>query len=431
MNNNQNQNETKTIKIDSLNINGEGITILENIKYCINGVLPGEEVKINIEHKKNNFVRGSINKIISNSSQRILPPCKYYGKCGGCNFQFVNYDNSLQIKKQILQNYFKDLYDKDIKINSSKNCFNYRNKASFYVKNGKIGFQKENTNEIVEINECLILNPLINRTLKILKAWVQNNINEQINYIVVRTIEQKLTIVVVCKKRVKNINDLVNGLKNELFEGNFGVYLNINNDKNKIMSNNFIYIYGLKLLETSFEKLKYYIHPNSFMQVNDEIKNQLYLTILENIKDNEIVIEGYSGSGLLSALMSTKAKKVFAVEINKNSTIDANKVKEANNLYNLENINGDCKDIIPKILQEYPDATFVIDPARSGCDIKTLTALKQSNVNKIIYISCNPYSLKQNIVFLGQNYKIKELQIFDMFPQTFHMEVFAYIERIN
>ncbi len=166
------------------------------------------------------------------------------------------------------------------------------------------------------------------------------------------------------------------------------------------------------------------------MQVNDDVKNNLYNEVLNNIHSSNVVIEGYSGAGLLSALISTKAQKVFAVEINKHATQDANNVKQQNSLSNLQNINGDCSIVLPKLIEKYPNAVFVIDPARNGCDKKTLQAVKNSNIKKIIYISCNPYTLKQNIVFLGDSYKITKLQLFDMFPQTFHIETLAVIEKI-
>ncbi len=426
----QKLNKIIDIKIDNLNINGEGITMLENTKVCVKNVLPKEEVSIEIQNQKNNFVSGKLISINSPSKNRITPPCPYYNKCGGCNFQFVESYNGLNIKKQIIADYFKNLYNKTITVTKSKNSFNYRNKASFFVSNGKVGFQKENTNEVVEIDQCLILNPTINTVLQVLKQWLKTYNQTSISHFVVRTLNDKTSVVVVAKRRVNNLSNLIDGLKNTLLEGNFGLYINLNANKHKILSENYVHIYGLKLLETNFKNIKYFVHPNSFMQVNDDVKNNLYNEVLNNIHSSNVVIEGYSGAGLLSALISTKAQKVFAVEINKHATQDANNVKQQNSLSNLQNINGDCSIVLPKLIEKYPNAVFVIDPARNGCDKKTLQAVKNSNIKKIIYISCNPYTLKQNIVFLGDSYKITKLQLFDMFPQTFHIETLAVIEKI-
>lgn len=420
-------NKLDNIKIGYININGEGIGFKDNKKVCVKNVLEGEEVCVNIKSQKNLFLNCELVKINKPSSIRITPPCKYYNNCGGCDFQFINYSNSLKIKKQILSNYFSDLYSKDIEVIASNNNFNYRNKASFFVSNGKIGFQKENSNEIVEIDNCLVVNPLINEAFLIFKKWILEDKPKDVTHIVIRVLNNKLMFVVVCKTKINNFQNLISGLKNVFLEGNFGLYENINTQSNKILSNNFIHIYGLETLETICGKIRYFIHPNSFMQINDDIKNKLYQEVLNNIDSSEIVIEGYSGAGLLSALISTKAKKVFAVEINKFASQDAEKVKKQNKITNLENINGDCKDVLKEIIKKYENATFVIDPARSGCDMETLKAIEQSNIKKIIYISCNPYTLKQNIVYLKDKYKIENMKMFDMFPQTSHTETLTIL----
>lgn len=421
--------ETKQIRIEFININGEGICNQDNIKYCVKNVLPQEDVTIKKTYEKNNFVSGEVVSINSPSKLRISPPCPYYNKCGGCNFQFVKSDDGLNIKKQILSSYFSSIYNGDISIFPSKNCYNYRNKASFFVSGKKVGFQKENSNEVVEIDNCLLLNPIINKVLIVLKQWIKAYSNSGVTHFVVRVLNSKTSVVVVSKSDVNNLSNLVKGLKNALLDGNFGLYVNKNSSKNKILSENYTHIYGLKQLETNYQNIKYFVHPNAFMQVNDDVKNLLYLSVLDNINSNDIVIEGYSGAGLLSALISKKANKVFAVEINKQASMNAEEVKRQNNLTNLTNVNGDCSIELTKLISKYKNAVFVIDPARSGCDNKTLQAVKNSGVKKIIYISCNPYTLKQNIVFLGDSYKITKMQIFDMFPQTFHMETLVVLER--
>ena len=124
---------------------------------------------------------------------------------------------------------------------------------------------------------------------------------------------------------------------------------------------------------------------------------RLYKTVQNEIKD-EVVIEGYSGAGLLSGILCKTAKHVIGVEINKNATKNANKLKEANALSNLQNINGDCKNVLPVLAKQYKNAVFVVDPPRSGCDQNTLQAIIDNNISKVVYVSCNPYTLKQNIV---------------------------------
>lgn len=417
----------ETLKIESLNINGEGISFKDSIKYCVKGVLCEEIVKATPFFKKKNFINAELKQIISPNKNRISPPCPYYNKCGGCDFQFVDANFGLEIKKEIIKNYFSALYNKEIIAHPSGKNFNYRNKVSFFVKDGKVGLQKEETNNIVEIDNCLLLAPLLNKVLIILKEWASDNRTEPITHFVVRTLNEKIIVTVVSKKMPKNLDKLISGMKNAFLEANFGLYVNLNNSEDIILSDNFLHVFGLKNLNNKENNIKFSIHPHSFLQVNDDIRKKLFNNVLSKISSTETLIEGFSGAGLLSAMLTKKAKKVIGVEINKNATANANKIKEENNLNNLENINGDCKKILPLLIKEHPNATFIVDPPRSGVDNDTLQKIKQAKIKRIIYISCNPYTLKQNIVYLSDSYDVESLEIFDMFPQTFHIESLAVL----
>lgn len=419
----KNNDNQLNLKIENLNINGEGVSFCEDKKISVKYVLPNEEVLCESVFNKKNYIKAKLNKIIKPSKLRKNAPCPYYEKCGGCDFQHLSYEDSVLVKKEIIKNYFSDIFNKELSFISSDKYFDYRNKASFLVKGNKIGFQQEGSNNLVEINKCLISNDKINLVLKITKEWLTNYKNPLVNHLVVRVLNENIIVTLVVSGMPNNIEAFKVLLSNNL-HSTYGLYLNFNKSKDKILSENWKHVCGLKELNDSFNNIKYSVHPYSFMQVNNCVRNKLYNKVLEYIKD-EIVIEGYSGVGLLTAILSTKAKKVIGIEINKKATENANRIKKENNILNIENINGDCKNELPKLIEKYKTATFVIDPPRSGCDIKTLQSLKESGIQNIIYISCNPYTLKQNLKFLNDKYKIDELSIYDMFPQTLSCELLA------
>lgn len=419
------------VKIEEVNINGEGFCFLDDkTKVCVKRVLPQEEVLAEKTYKKNNFINATLKEVLVKSDLRVKAKCPYYNLCGGCDYQHLQSKEALKQKRDIIAKYFFDLYSGEIKTNKSELDFNYRNKASFYVFNNKVGFQKENSNKLIEIDNCLLLDPIINKTLKIFKDWLSKNNTRDINHIVVRTLNKKLIITLVVERTPINLDKLLKVFNDNFLPNTYGVYLNFNKQKHIILSDKWQHIFGLKYLEDEFEDIKYNVHPYSFLQVNNKVKNDIYKYVLQKI-DNQIVIEGYSGAGLLSAILSKKAKKVIGVEINKNATKDADNIKNLNNINNLENINGDCKSVLPDLAKKYSNAVFVIDPPRSGCDEKTLTAIKENNINKVVYISCNPYTLKQNVKFLSDKYKITDFEIFDMFPQTSNIESVVCLEKIE
>lgn len=430
-----NNKQEYSIKIENININGEGVSYINNKKVCVKNVLPNEEVIVQEESNKGDFVFANLKEVKTKNGKRKEPSCPYFSVCGGCDFQMLIVSDALYLKQEILTNYFKDLYSGTIKLNFSPKSFNYRNKVVFAVNKNKIGLVKEKTNKIVEISNCLIANNEINKIYNIVKNYIKNNNdNGNVIYVVVRSINNKSIITFVCKKlKLMNQQNLILLLQKEYgtsLEDSVGIYINLKSQKKEILSNNYKHIMGLEYLVDNYENIYFNVHPHSFLQVNNEVRDFLYKRATDFVKD-EIVIEGYSGIGILSAILSKNAKKVYSVELNHQATKDANILMADNKIKNVININGNCKDVLPKLIKENKKAMFVIDPPRSGCDGETLKALIDNNIQKILYISCNAYTLKQNLVYLKDYYIVKEMEIFDMFPNTSQVETMVYLERKN
>jgi len=435
---NKKESETKNllksqikVSIDSLNINGEGVANFNNKKVCVSGVLPKEEVLCEVETEKPTFLGCKKIDILKCNPNRIKPKCPYSGVCGGCDLDFIDYDNSASLKQKIIKDYFIDFYDGQVEFVKSDNCIGYRNKVSFFIFDKKLGFKQKFSNKIVEIDKCLLANKNINNIIDKLKESLTFIKSSLLTHIVVRNVDDKLILSYVFKKynkdtflklkqfaldKFKNIQDKV------------GVYININNIKSQILGDDWYHVFGLKYHKIKIQKDEVDVHPYSFLQVNSFIMNKIYNNVLLEVED-KVVIEGYSGVGIMSLMLSKKAKEVYSVEINKQSFLTAQKLKQDNNIVNLTNINDSCANVLPNLVEQNPNSIFLIDPPRSGCDVKTLEALNRSNINKIIYISCNPYTLKQNIGFLKNNYKIKKITAYDMFPNTSHIETVVVLQK--
>lgn len=426
--------------IDRLNINGEGVCNLNDKKYCTKGVLPKEEVLVDILWEKKNFCQCALNEVVTPSSARVVPICPYATSCGGCDMMHASYPQSIDIKKEIIANYFSQLYNGKIDVFCGKNTLNYRNKVSFRVKNAQIGLQRESSNDIVEISSCLVAKDEINKILIIFRQYVADIIKKygkdseeyrdvlSINHVVVRVLDRNVMITLVCDRSISRLDNFIELLKKE-YEEYFGLYININKSSAKeILSDKWQYVCGRAYLEMQLEGYKFAIYPHSFMQVNNDVRDAMYDYVLDNV-NGENVVEGYSGAGILSVYLSKKASYITAVEINKDAFRSANRAKTANNIENLENINGDFSTVFPSLCDKNSSITLVVDPPRSGLSAAVLDAIKENSPNKIIYISCSPYSLRQNIVYLNDLYKIDKLKIFDMFPQTSKIECVAILEK--
>ena len=327
---------------------------------------------------------------------------------------------------------------------ASENVYGYRNKIALPVVQGEngavIGLYKVASHNIVEIDDCLIQKPFTKKLIAIFKEYFKNNnitgFNEetksgQVKHIVARQIQNKMLITIVATtKNLPNLNTLYETLKNEFSE--IGLNININNlNNNVILTNTFFHVAGFSELELTECGIKVNVNANSFYQVNDYIKTKIYERVCQLVGENGVVIDAYSGAGLLTAILSKSAKQVYGVEIVEAATKNANDLIKQNGITNVKNINGDCAKVVPELVNTLKtNATVVLDPPRKGCDAKVLNAIVNSNAEKIIYVSCNPATLARDLGFIlkSEKYVLTQVTPFDMFPQTKHVETVACLK---
>ncbi len=165
---------------------------------------------------------------------------------------------------------------------------------------------------------------------------------------------------------------------------------------------------------------------DAFRQVNDMVAESLYEEVLEKT-EGRVVLNAYSGAGVLSGLLAKKAKKVYGIELSKSAHYAAESLKALNHLDNLENICGFAEREIHAIEDTLDFA--VVDPPRAGCDKDFLEAILINNVASLIYISCNPSTLVRDLKILSDKYEISSVKIFDMFPRTANMETLVLLRQ--
>ena len=379
--------------IEKMDNQARGITYYNDKIVFVNNALPNEDVEIKIILDKKRYSAASVTKYNKISVKRIKPKCKYYGICGGCQLEHINYQDELEYKKNYLNDIFKVL---DIKIDKivSDNDYEYRNKVTLKVDNNKIGYNKLNSNEIISIDKCLIADELINEKIKYLKYIDKNKINE----IIIKVFDNKVMLVLNGDNNI-NISELINHFDT--------IYIN-----DKLVSGN-------KIIAT-INSIKYYIAPNSFFQVNNSIAEKMFNYIKDICKKNNAsrVIDLYCGCGSISLIIANIVDYVYGVEVNKQSIIDANENKLLNNISNVE-FKRDTTDNIENISRF---DTMIIDPPRSGLSKKIIDKIISSNIKNIIYVSCDPITLRRDLLLLKDKYNINNITTFDMFPNTYHVE---------
>ena len=376
---------------------GNGITRIDNFVVFVPYALKNEKVSIRITKINKRFATGKIEKIITKSDRRECVKCKSFNECGGCSFLHLSFFE--EKKKKI--DFINKLFNTDIKKILTNNEYNYRNKATFHVKDGKVGYYSENTNDLVEFDYCLLLDNRINEIYNTLKNMKLCDISE----VVIRT--SKSSVMVIFKGEIEEFDyeDLVNSIKID------SIYLN-----NKL-------IYGSAYIIEELGSIKYSIYPNAFFQVNTENMKIMYDKVKEYAGSGDKLLDLYCGTGTIGIYLKDNFREVTGIEVNKEAILNANINRGLNNLTGINFICGDAS-----IAKNNNYDVIVVDPTRSGLSKKVIDFLNKSNAKSIVYVSCNPKTLKRDLDLLDK-YKMTKLECINMFNKTKHCEVITALER--
>lgn len=400
------------VKIIRYNNEGEGVAIFNDLVIFVPGVIVSEEVKIKIVDIKKNYARGEVIKILIPSTERRIPVCPFYNECGSCNLMHIDYNEQLDFKKKKVEDIFKKVSNIDVevkKINSFNNL-HYRNKVVLRVSEDKIGYYKEKTNTLVDINECLICDELINDIIRRIRTFIKDNKNHKIKEVMIRVAREE---VLLC---FDNLNkNYIDDIK-DIFKDVTSLYIN---DE---------LILGISSINQKILDLVFDISPKSFFQVNTLTASKLFEYALKDVNDKNICVDLYSGTGTITMLLSKKARRVIGIEVVKDAVKDAENNLLLNGIDNVEFKLGRVEDLIDE-LKDLNIDTLVMDPPRSGSDKRSLRSLLKFKPKEIIYISCNPITLARDYNVIKNLYEIKEIQLFDMFPNTTHVETVMVLEK--
>lgn len=391
--------------VDRLNHQGKGICLVDSRVVFVSDCLPGERVKIKIDHVSKKFVSGVVIDRLSDSSSRVYVKCPYYSSCGGCDIMHMSYSFQHDFKFNKVTDIIRKFVHEHIKINEVvyDEQFYYRNKATFHIKDG-IGFYKDKTYDLIDIDKCLISSIEINNVLSVLKKMNLNNIES----VVVRSSHFDKSVMVIFSV-VGNVDEgyLIDSLKDIVSS----IY--IKKDKYKL-------IYGSEYIIDKIGDLKFVISPDSFFQVNTSMAYKLYSKVRDyagNLDDSN-VLDLYCGTGTIGLFVG--GKSLVGVEINESAIHDANINKDLNNISNCKFICGDSGKVLKGLDKNFD--VVIVDPPRSGLSPLSINEVISVGANRVVYVSCDPVTLARDLNIFKEFYDIKEISLFDLFPNTNHVE---------
>jgi 23S rRNA (uracil1939-C5)-methyltransferase len=457
--------EELSVKIENVAFGGKGICRIDDYVIFVSNTIPGDEVKIRITKRKTGYGEGRLLKVLKPSPIRQDAPCQYFEWCGGCTWQNVNYEQQLKFKWNHVKESIERIADiKDINVPkpiASEKNWAYRNKMEFSFadrrwllphelgnmeieKSFALGLHVPGTfDKIISVDECLLQSNTANEILKYTQMYCkENNLQPYgirsheglLRFLVIKESSFSGDImvnIVTSKKNSKALKVLAEELSVK-FPQIKSIINTINDRKAQIaFGEEEIVLYGDAFISDKLFDKMYKISANSFFQTNTAQAEKLYKIVLDYaaVNEKDTVWDLYCGTGTITILLAEKAKHVYGLELVERAVLDANKNSTEFGIQNVEFILGDILDEKSKIKNK--PSVIVVDPPRSGLHPKVAVFLNESDAEKIVYVSCNPTTMARDIKIIKQNYKLTKIQPVDMFPQTYHIETVALLERKN
>lgn len=451
------KNEEYIVDIIDNGYEGEGIAKINDYIIFIPQAIKGEKCKILILKTTASHGFGKILEILETASSREKVDCSTYTRCGGCNLRHINYQATLKMKQEVVQNLVNKTLKQKIGVQNTigmKNPYNYRNKAQYplgYTKNGEVvtGIFAARTHEVIPMKECKIQSHISEQIATTIVEFLNQNkisvYNEKtgkglFRHIVIKVgvkTKEIMCVLVINGENIPKEKELVECIIDGLKQSEFKlktVVKNINTkNTNVILGNKNITIYGDGYIYDKLGDYTFKISPMSFYQTNPVQTEVLYNKAIEgaNLKADDILLDLYCGIGTIGIYASKFVKRVYGIEIVEQAIEDAKENAKINNIENIEFTGGDVEKVLENLLHEKhitPNVVFV-DPPRRGLDDTTINNILKLSPEKLVYISCNPATMVRDLSKLEEKYNIKEIQPVDMFPFTSHVECVSVLHR--
>ncbi|SMC18811.1 23S rRNA (uracil-5-)-methyltransferase RumA [Clostridium acidisoli DSM 12555] len=433
---------------------GIGIAKEDGKDIYIKGAVPGQRVLARITKARKEYAKGKLIKVLNKIDGEIEPKCPHFEMCGGCTYQFLQYKEQLNLKEKQILKLFKEAGIDGFEylgMEHSPKEYEYRNKMEFTFgdmeKGGELSLGMHIKNKsfgIVTVDHCY----LIHNDFKIILNAVLNYFRQTglpyykvmkhegfLRNLVIRrtenTSELLINIVTTSQNSFnkKEFTDLLMGLK--LQAKISGIINSINDSLSDVVAADEIDIlYGRTFVEENILGLKFKISPFSFFQTNTLGAEKLYSMVMDFMgpSDSKVIFDLYCGTGTIGQIAAKKAKKVIGIELIEEAVKAATENAAVNGLDNCTFIAGDVAKTVNE-LTEKPDI-IILDPPRPGVHPKALNYVVDFNAQEIIYVSCNPKTLVEDLKMLISNgYVVEKVIGMDMFPNTPHVEVVTLLTR--
>ncbi len=436
----------------------------------VDGSYPGDKVIAEIKKIRSSYAEAKVKEILTKSPLRIKANCKFFGVCGGCKSQDLNYEQQIKFKEEQVKDIFERIGGfSNLEIESiipAEKIFFYRNKMEYsfadkrWLSEDEIGSMQEIPDKDFALG--LHIPGLYDKVLDIDGCWLQSEVSNGVLNFTRDFFKSQQILPYSAQKHIGFLRNLV--IKQSFLENDLMINLVVSEENERLLIQykeelltrfpqitTIVYNINKKLSQVAYGdyeiishgsgfiydligKWKFRISANSFFQTNTSQAEKLYSTTLEfaEFKGDEIVYDLYSGAGTIPIFISENVKQIYGFESVEPAIEDAKVNIDLNNVTNFEPMLVDLNKSFIPIIQENkcqrPDV-IIADPPRSGMNPKTVKDILELMPKKIVYISCNPATQARDIKLLCEgSYKLIKLRPVDMFPHTYHIENVALLQ---
>jgi len=425
------------ITIEKLIYGGEGLAHHDGSTIFVPFVLPAERIAAATVEQKKKFIRARVERMLQPSPNRASARCPHFGVCGGCDYQHIPYDSQLKYKTEILGETLRRIgrieWPGEITTHASP-PWAYRNRAQWKVRplgeDGAgglgIGYFRANSTALCTVEDCAILSPLLLKTLLALRAGAAAGMLPR----EMREIEafaggddSKLLITATFAGFPPRAQELVEKLRGILPEIESLLFHDPTRERMELDGPGFV--------ECEAAGSTYRVGHFSFFQVNRFLAGELARVVAEEEADGRLAFDLFAGVGLFSVPLAKRFARVIAVESNPAAARDleantSGRIARSGRI--IEVRSADVEQFLTK-LKERPELV-VLDPPRAGLTPGIIKQLARIAPARITYVSCDPPTLARDLAaFTKAGYDISGVHLFDLFPQTFHMETVVSLRR--
>jgi len=400
-------------------------------------VLEGERIEASLLEQKRSFARGRANAILQASPQRVEPICPYFLRCGACHYQHASYEHQLGIKVAVLSENLRRTAKLELETSVTIHAsppWKYRNRTRLKVRTAPefaLGYYKLGSHELLAVEECPVSSPLINRAIAAFwKMGRERTVPDGIREVefFVNAENTELLVEASCEPGTPStpIREWAGAVQSALPEITGIVAFQARSSgvtapvEPKPMA-----AFGAREITYRTDDASYRVSAGAFFQVNRHLINDLVKIVVEEYSGDR-ALDLYAGVGLFSTILSRRFAQVIAVETSQTSHADL----LYNSPDNVKAVRATTADFLRGVAHKLKPELVVVDPPRSGLGGSVVQSLVGLGAHRITYISCDPATASRDLAgLLSAGYRIEQVHLVDLFPQTYHLESVFHLAR--